>query len=174
MGSALPRRFPKLRFPKLEELKKRVRNGEAKSRERKEGGEEPGAEGGRETGAESQEGKELVQKAKAALGGGDFEGAAQTVLSAAAVAAAARMTFRAGEKAARSLGGSGWIPLTVGRGGVDVTGSSHDHSSGHGFTVACGGSGCRDPTERVTRVRDPGTGNPHVEGGAEREALRVS
>ena len=44
----------------IEELEKRVRDGEAKSRERSEGA-------------------DLVQKAKAALGGGDFEGAREAL-----------------------------------------------------------------------------------------------
>ena len=47
----------------LEGLEKRVRDGEAKSRERKEG-------------------EVLVQKAKAALGSGDFEGAREALLEA--------------------------------------------------------------------------------------------
>ena len=47
----------------LEELEKRVRDGEAKTRERKEGG-------------------ELVQKAKRALGSGDFDGAREALMEA--------------------------------------------------------------------------------------------
>ena len=68
----------------LEQLEKRVRDGEAKSRERKEGG-------------------ELVQKAKAALGSGDFEGAREALLE--AKGAFKRAGWEEGEKELQTIFG---------------------------------------------------------------------
>ena len=68
----------------LEELEKRVRDGEAKSRDRKEG-------------------DELVQKAKAALGSGDFEGAREALLE--ARGAFRRAGWEEGEKELQAIFG---------------------------------------------------------------------
>jgi hypothetical protein len=68
----------------LEELEKRIRDGETKCRERKEGG-------------------ELVQKAKAALGSGDFEGAREALLE--AKGAFRRAGWEEGEKELQAIFG---------------------------------------------------------------------
>ena len=68
----------------LEELERRARDGEARSRERKEG-------------------TELVQKAKAALGGGDFEGAREALRE--AKGAFKRAGWEAGEQELQAIFG---------------------------------------------------------------------